>query len=92
MDAHLVAMLVTWLAFGTPDQKRHAAARLAIGDAPAEPPALVPLGDSLRAVQLGFRRCFYSSHEGCGCTGTHCYRHARVVGLSDCISCLSEHT
>ena len=55
----------------------------------APPPTpLVPLGNSIRAAQLGFRRCLYSTHEGCGCSGTHCYHLGRVVGLADCISCL----
>lgn len=47
-----------------------------------------PLASSLRAVRLGFRQCLYSSHEGCGCTGTHCFAKGRIVGLADCIDCL----
>jgi len=57
--------------------------------APARPPARIPLAQSLRATRLGFRRCWYSSHEGCGCSGTHCYHQARIVGLQDCVTCLS---
>lgn len=57
-------------------------------NSPPPTPSVVPLSVSLRAVQLGYRRCLYSAHEGCGCTGTHCYRLGRVVGLNDCITCL----
>jgi hypothetical protein len=51
-------------------------------------PGMAPLASSLRAVRLGFRQCLYSSHEGCGCTGTHCFAKGRIVGLADCIDCL----
>lgn len=53
-----------------------------------DPPPLVPLAVSMAAVRLGFRKCLYSTHEGCGCTGTHCYHLGRVVNLTDCIDCL----
>jgi hypothetical protein len=49
----------------------------------------VPLADSIRAARIGYRACLYSSHEGCGCSGTHCYHLGRVVGLPDCLECLS---
>lgn len=94
MTPELKAMLLQWLETGTDVQRQHARARLAIEDgvnSDVNPPhAVAPLSSSLRAVHLGFRRCLYSSHEGCGCTGTRCYRHGRIVGLPDCISCLSE--
>jgi len=52
------------------------------------PPVLPPLAVSINAVRLGFRQCFYSSHEGCGCAGTHCYRFGRIVQLRECVECL----
>lgn len=90
MTPELVAMLESWLATGTDTQKRHAEFRLAIGDTlpTSLPHGMAPVASSLHAVRLGFRQCLYSSHEGCGCAGTHCYRHGRIVGLADCIDCL----
>jgi hypothetical protein len=86
------AELETWLATGTEGQRRHARKMLDRADDPAPArtpsPGGVPLATATRAARFGFRQCFYSSHEGCGCTGTHCYRHGRVVGLADCIECL----
>lgn len=56
---------------------------------PAPAPAQsVPLSTSLRAARLGFRQCFYSSHEGCGCSGTHCFYKGRIVELRECVECL----
>jgi hypothetical protein len=56
---------------------------------PTDPAPLIPLADSIRAARLGYRACLYSSYEGCGCSGTHCYHLGRVVGLADCVECLS---
>jgi hypothetical protein len=55
---------------------------------PAPPP--VPLAEAIRATRLGFRHCLYSSHEGCGCSGAHCYYRGRVVTLRDCLDCLNS--
>lgn len=77
-----------------PDREsRDASRRLVLERAgqPAPPgPAqsLVPIALSIRAARVGFRQCFYSSHEGCGCSGTHCFRLGRIVGLRDCAECL----
>ena len=62
--------------------------------APGSPPPqrLAPLAASIRAVQLGFRRCLYSTHEGCGCSGTHCHHLGRVVTLPDCLRCIKGST
>jgi hypothetical protein len=76
----------------SPDARQRESYRalmLTLAGQPApDPPAVAPLASSIRAVRLGFRQCLYSSHKGCGCTGTHCYRHGRIVGLADCIDCL----
>jgi hypothetical protein len=58
------------------------------GEPEPPPQPVAPLASSIRATIYGFRQCLYSSHKGCGCTGTHCYRHGRIVGLADCIDCL----
>lgn len=93
MSPELRAMLEAWLQSGSEMQRRHAAARLAMSDTPSrrpDPVPLTPVSSSIRAVKLGFRRCLYSTHEGCGCSGTHCHHLNRVVSLPDCISCLKE--
>ena len=84
-------MLLGWIETGTETQRRHAQVRLAIAE--TDPPASVPsspapLSASIRAAKLGFRRCLYSTHEGCGCSGTHCHHLGRIVSLPDCLSCL----
>lgn len=102
MTPELYSMLAGWLESGTEAQKAHARYRLSLPDAagyemppgwtppPSAPeqPALVPVRESIRGTRLGFRSCLYSSHEGCGCTGTHCYHLRRVVTLRDCLDCL----
>ena len=55
---------------------------------PVTPPPLVPVGIAIEAIRTGFRACLYSSHEGCGCTGTRCFWKGRIVSLTDCIECL----
>jgi len=83
--------LESLLESGNPVERAHAAARLAMPDEIEPPaPALAPLANAIRAMRHGFRRCFYSSHDGCGCTGTHCYSLGRVVVLADCIECLES--
>lgn len=101
MNQPLWDLMQEWLREGTDQQRAHAKFRLAMPDAAAfapdgpstdfmlsAKPGTVPTRDSIRATKLGFRRCLYASHEGCGCTGTHCYRHGRIVGLRDCLDCL----
>lgn len=59
------------------------------GGAPPEIHAgRIPLRDSIRLVRLGLRACFYSTHDGCGCTGAYCHWHGRIVGPDDCLPCL----
>ena len=85
------AILERWLESDDPIERKAARWRLSL---PAEPtpaptsPQLPPSSVSIRAVKLGFRQCFYASHEGCGCSGTKCFRHGRIVQLIDCIECL----
>jgi hypothetical protein len=43
----------------------------------------------LAVMKWGLRSCLYSSHEGCGCSGTHCYHLGRAVTLPDCLECLN---
>lgn len=87
------ARLTRWLESGNRVQKKHAEYSLAKHEGRAlDPPAprLTPLRDSMRAAKLGFRKCLYSSHKGCGCTGTRCFWKGRIVGLKDCVACVNE--
>lgn len=50
----------------------------------------IPLRDSIRATRLGFLQCFYAAAPECGCSAPHCHNLGRLVGLADCVACLSE--
>src|SRR4051794_37482745 len=55
------------------------------------PPVAIPVQDSIRATQLGFHRCWFSTKDSaCGCSGVRCHLLKRIVGLADCVECLSH--
>ena len=73
------------------DAYRRKVLRLAGGEVEPEPepkPKKIPVRTSVDATRVGYRRCFYASHEGCGCSGTHCFWRTKIVVLRDCIECL----
>ena len=90
MTTEMRAILERWLESDDPIERKAARWRLSLPaePAPEPPPQLPPSSVSIYAVKRGFRQCFYASHEGCGCSGTKCYRHGRIVQLTDCIECL----
>ena len=51
--------------------------------------ATVPVATAWRAARLGWRQCFYSTHDSKGgCSCVKCFYLGRGVSLHDCVACL----
>jgi hypothetical protein len=62
-----------------------------VAPVPSRPQAsrVVPSSAAIRATQLGFHRCWFSTKDSeCGCSGVRCHLKKRIVTLSDCVTCL----